>query len=726
VEFDELRESLHANAVPNRKFPTLEARCPVCNAGVATVIKLPKREDPILTCTGGCSAEAIIKAARVHRQDAKRPGASPPSANSTTPEHSAAISADNLIEHRLGPSPSRNALSGSDGALLAAGSNAQANRNGQVAQPEVNLESLKLRLHHLVRGDIETAKKDHPEIVRGMTREAMIESAMTLMRYAVANKSEYRPPPLTESDLEEQLHSIALKTIETEFGPDRVDFAEKKNVDSAAEASQTAEWPDPISLDVAQLPELPKGLIAPWAEAMIVAVADATETPRELAAMMMLGTLAAATQRKCVVQVRPGYAEPLNIWPIVPLEPGNRKTSVLQAIAAPLRQWEREQTASLAPKIAEAESKRDTAKARIAALRAQAARAKGSADYADKSAEIARLESELPEVPKIQRLWAQDVTPEALGTLMFENDEAMGLISDEGGIFDILAGRYSNGVPNLDLFLQAHAGAPIRVDRGSRAPVMMDSPALTLVLSPQPDLLHGLASKPGFRGRGLLARFLYLLPPSRLGYRSGNTKPVPQSVSSDYTEHIRALLQLRRPEGGPHRIQVSNDALAEWIEFSATVETWMREGGRFENLRDWGGKLPGAAARIAGLFHCAEHALHMPHLELSLETMRRALEFAAILSNHALAAFDMMGADITLKDARKVWNWIQRERKPQFTFRDCFNALRGTFPRTAELERPFEVLAERSFLVPIESPARAGRRTRLYEVNPKLTEGWQR
>lgn len=524
-------------------------------------------------------------------------------------------------------------------------------------------------------------------------------------------------PPVDAQEFESILHSVLHQ-------PDREGFAEKGD-SSAGGQEQPAEWPDPISLDVAQLPELPKGLFAPWAEAMIDAVANATETPRELGAMMMLGTLAAVTQHKCVVQVRPGYAEPLNIWPIVPLEPGNRKTSVLLLMAAPLRQWEREQIASLAQKIAEAESTRATAEARIAVLRSQAARAEGSADYADRSAEIAELEAALPEVPKIRRLWAQDVTPEALGMLMSENGEAIALISDEGGIFDILAGRYSNGVPNLDLFLQAHAGAPVRVDRGSRTPVMMDSPALTIVLSPQPDLLHGLAQKPGFRGRGLLARFLFLLPGSRLGYRSGNTSPVPQAVLSDYAGHVRALLQLERPESGPHYIRVSPDALAEWSEFSATVETWMRDGGRFENLRDWGGKLPGAAARIAGLFHCAEHALQMPHLELSLETMRRALEFAAILSDHALAAFDMMGADVTLKDARKVWNWIQRERKPKFTFRDCFNALRGTFPRTADLERPIEVLVERSFIAPIESPTRAGRPTRLYEVNPKLGAGWQ-
>ena len=60
---------------------------------------------------------------------------------------------------------------------------------------------------------------------------------------------------------------------------------------------------------------------------------------------------------------------------------------------------------------------------------------------------------------------------------MAANNERMSILSDESGIFDILAGRYSNGVPNLDLFLQGHAGSPVKVNRGSRPPIAMESPA---------------------------------------------------------------------------------------------------------------------------------------------------------------------------------------------------------------------------------------------------------
>lgn len=43
------------------------------------------------------------------------------------------------------------------------------------------------------------------------------------------------------------------------------------------------------------------------------------------------------------------------------------------------------------------------------------------------------------------RLIADDVTPEALTSLLSENKGILTIISTEGGLFDTLAGRYSNG-----------------------------------------------------------------------------------------------------------------------------------------------------------------------------------------------------------------------------------------------------------------------------------------
>ena len=94
---------------------------------------------------------------------------------------------------------------------------------------------------------------------------------------------------------------------------------------------------------------------------------------------------------------------------------------------------------------------------------------------------------------------------------------------------------------------------------------------------------------------------------------------------------------------------MSEQATREWREFDQVVERDMRGGGRFEFIKDWAGKLPGAAARLAGLLHCATHAHGEPWKEpIGLHTMTQTLNIAAVLCDHALYAFDLMEADLVL------------------------------------------------------------------------------
>ena len=404
-------------------------------------------------------------------------------------------------------------------------------------------------------------------------------------------------------------------------------------------------------------------------------------------------------------------------------------------MARPLIEWESSQVDRVRGEISRAESERATAEARIQSQRNLAAKAKTAAEFEAKQEEIAELEANLPEVPRSPRVWAQDVTPERLGQLMADHGERMAIISDEGGIFDILAGRYSNGIPNLDLFLQSHAGAPVRVDRGSRPPVMMHNPTLTMALSPQPEVLRGLSSNRAFRGRGLLARILYLLPASKLGQRTGDTSPLADSISYEYTLRLRRLLDLNPADHNeksvPHVIHLSSGALSEWREFFAVVESDMREGGRFAHITDWAGKLPGATARIAGLLHCATYAPSSQcpcETPVSVDMMRHALDLAAVLSAHALAAFDLMGADGTLEGARRIWRWIERERAESFSARDCLQALKGSFTRMRELDPGLEVLIERFYLFDEPRPEMPGpgRPSRRFRVSPVITRDWKK
>ena len=60
-------------------------------------------------------------------------------------------------------------------------------------------------------------------------------------------------------------------------------------------------WPDlPVPLTaVPVLPPFPAGVYPPWIEAEISALAESTQTPRDLAAMVVLGVLATACSPPC-------------------------------------------------------------------------------------------------------------------------------------------------------------------------------------------------------------------------------------------------------------------------------------------------------------------------------------------------------------------------------------------------------------------------------------------
>ena len=281
---------------------------------------------------------------------------------------------------------------------------------------------------------------------------------------------------------------------------------------------------------------------------------------------------------------------------------------------------------------------------------------------------------------------------------------AITILSAEGGIFDTLGGRYSSGVANLDLFLQGYSGDSVKVSRITREDICLKNPTLSMGLMPQPQVLQGLASRPEFRNRGFMGRAMYLMPQPNLGTRTLDTIPIPEQIKAAYANMINQLLDIKEIEQldaatKPHTLTLSPEALKEWRDFYMVIERDLTDGGRFEHCRDWAGKTPGRAARLAGLLHCAENPVEPWRKPVSLETMEQALDLTMVSCSHALAVFNLMGADSAIEGAGKVLEWITRKGVEKFTKRDVFDSLRrGAFPRAAMLDEPLAVLVERHYI----------------------------
>ena len=375
------------------------------------------------------------------------------------------------------------------------------------------------------------------------------------------------------------------------------------------------------------------------------------------------------------------------------------------------------------PKIARAKSKEGVIKEAIKAKQKEANKAKTADDRAVIAEEIAEMEENLPIVPDIPRVLADDITPERLGTVMSRNASSAAVISAEGGVFEIMAGRYSQGTPNFDLYLKGHAADPVRIDRTSKAAESMDDPRLTMALAVQPDVLQSLSEKPGFRGRGLIGRFLFVYPPDNLGERSGNGPPMDEQAEERYQRSVRELIDLTRAEDAPPRTLVLSDEAAEcWSDYSQEIERELPEGGRFHHMRDWAGKAPGAAARIAALFHSARHGDDFLAHAVSSDDMIAAIATCRALEEHALYTFDAMQADEMLDGARTVLRWIERHGKKAITARDVYQGHKSRFPRMRDLEPVLDLLEERGWIRQVdEANGDRGRPSRTYAVNPAVS-----
>lgn len=378
--------------------------------------------------------------------------------------------------------------------------------------------------------------------------------------------------------------------------------------------------------------------------------------------------------------------------------------------------------------IKRAQCTRKNHDARLSGLRSKLTKAKASERGALLD-EIEELELSTPEVPTTPRLIADDITPEALAVCLAQNDERLGIATSEGGWFDTLAGRYSGGVPNLDLVLKSHAAEPVRIDRKNGQPVRLNSPTLTLCLCTQPDVLMGLASKPGFRDRGLLGRFSYVIPQSLVGRRNYDSLPIPENIKRSYEDAINALLDMPwagRDQNGapePYVLRLSPGAYQAWNAFCKSLEPSLGPGGQLEAISDWAGKLTGLVGRLAGNIHIMEHLDKAPETIISMESMDNAIALAGVLIEHAKVAFGMMGADPELEDAKTCLGYIKRERCEQFSLRDVHRAVQGRLPRAHQVKKALATLQEHGYLLPEDTtaPNRPGRpASPRYLVNPKL------
>ncbi len=527
-------------------------------------------------------------------------------------------------------------------------------------------------------------------------------------------------PPWNEADLRRKLDEANKQSGERGWLANGGEYTGSDANLSALLASQESGMPDAqpwaeiSSFDVLDLPKFPTHALPDVLRQWVEAESHATQTPADLAALLALSVCSVGIARRVVVEPRLGWREPVNLFTAVLLEPGNRKSAVFADAMKPLRELEAERIEAARPAVAREQSDRRQDEARLRKLEKTAAE-KGDSEARHEARNLAANLAEQSE-PVLPRLIVDDATAEKLGMMLAGQGGRIASMSPEGGVFDLMAGLYSkSGIPQFGVYLMGHSGDDLITDRVSRESVRVERPALTCAYAMQPAVIGGLAENAAFRGRGLLARFLYAAPQSWIGRREIAPAPVSEATREAYRQAVRAMAEVK----GEFVLQLSADAAALFREWEAEIEAMLAEGGRMEIMRDWGAKLAGATLRLAAVLHCVEHG---PAGQIEGRTIAAAVEIALYLIPHAEAVLNMMmpsekPAD---DDARYVLRWIERHGWQKFTKSEAQHHGKRRFPKAADIDPALAELTERGYIRPrpfeTTGPGRPPSPT--FDVNP--------
>ena len=423
----------------------------------------------------------------------------------------------------------------------------------------------------------------------------------------------------------------------------RADFA----IVPVASDSCEEEWEDiiPFTENNIILPDFPLHALPKAGRDMVEAVSYINQVDVGLSGSLCLAAFSTSIAKKAIIDLG-SHTETINLYLCPILESGERKSSTLKRMIDP----------------------------------------------------IYRYSETIPET-----LIADDITTESLGKLMSENDERMAVISPEGGVFATIAGRYSDKKGNLDLYLKAHCGDYWSTHRIGRASLTMTTPVLTVCLCVQPDVIKEITRNIQFKGRGFLARILFVHCKSKIGNRVWQKEVFPKDVKSAYHNHIIDLLGIPL---GENTLKLTKDAQNIYQDIYTRNEEEI-----LKTVTDWSSKYPGSVARIAGMLHIAKYGNQGFCFDISGETMAEAKTLGEYFQKHSLFVLENMKPDDgQIENAKKILEYIQKHKLSTFTGRDVLRH-KSCFKKMSEIKPGLSILHERYFIKQSGTS---------FKVNPKI------
>lgn len=514
-------------------------------------------------------------------------------------------------------------------------------------------------------------------------------AAKTLVRFGNSDEAYKRflekndecEPPL-ESDELDRIWKSALRFYKKVS--DSPDYIPPDKYGASNDVSEFDEsWDEPLPIGESNLPVFPVEALPDVLRNYAIDIGRSTQTPVDMAAVALLTTVSACMRNLYKVQGKTDWYEPTNIYSVIIAEPSERKSAVTSLATKPVDEFIKEYNEEHKVDFEMSKATKQKLENKKNSLISQSKKKGESESAMDFNDELRRVVEQLVNFDEIKpmKVYVDDTTPEKLTETLAENNNAISIISSEGGIFDVLSGTYSNKV-NIDVFLKAYSGENISVERIMRNSISVEEACLTIFLTVQPVVISELMGNKKFRHRGLTARFLYSNPKSFVGSRSLDSKSISKESYLAYKSLVYNILLEKRGKSC-EIITLTDEAKAVLKDYFNWVEKRLTD--EYSMYSDWLGKLVGNTLRIAGILaRCSITKKNIGDAILEVDdeivitdkTMEDAVKIGKYFLLHAVNTYDDMGIHSDLKSALKALEKIKERKETKVSRRDIMRLCR--------------------------------------------------
>jgi putative DNA primase/helicase len=487
-------------------------------------------------------------------------------------------------------------------------------------------------------------------------------------------------------------------------------------------------WPKPAPLvgEIEREP-YPVDVLPDAIRAAVVEVQGEVQAPAEMVASSALSVASLAAQSLADAARSKTLPGPCSLYFLTVAESGDRKSTVDRLLGRAIRDFQDQQRdaskitlASHTADLAAWQAKRDAAAAKMEKD------ANCGKEIEGHRVDLAQLETQKPEQPRVCRLLYEDVTSERLGKALATEWPSGGVFSSEGGA---VLGGHSMGKDNLtrtlSLLNKLWDGAPHIVDRATAASFAVRGARMTISLQVQPHVLADFLDRDRglSRGIGFLARFLPCQPVSLQGtrfYRESADMLALAQFSARIAEMLGDLPQIDGDRGMVlPTLDFEPMAKAHWVETFNAIEGELTSAGEFASIRDVASKAGDNIARLDAVLHLFEHG---PAGLIGLRSVESAVKIVLWHLYAAKGLFAPFTMSREAANAATLDRWLidraQMEGMSEFSTRTILNGGPNATRRRDDFEEAFKILAQHGRARLVENG-----RKRLVVINPALLDG---